>query len=100
MTHFASSTALSWYWLWHPLAGPGYQFWSGIASDIGEVTLIGGLIAIYRSKNCHAHRCWRIGKHHVDGTPYVVCKRHHPDVPDKPTADRIARAHMKAKERT
>jgi hypothetical protein len=82
MLHVASTTALTWYWLWHPLQGPGYQFWSGIASDIGEVTLIGGGIALYRKHNCGAPRCWRIGKHPTADGLHELCAKHHPDLPD------------------
>ena len=75
----ASQTALNFYWLWHPLIGPGYQFWSGIASDLGEVTLIGGLIVAYRKIECHQTGCHRIGKF-VHGH-FKLCKIHHPHVP-------------------
>jgi hypothetical protein len=78
----ASATALTWYWLWHPLIGVGYQFWSGIASDIGEVTLIGGMIAIYRKHNCGAPRCLRLGKHPTADGLHHLCAKHHPDLPD------------------
>lgn len=78
----ASSTALTFYWLWHPLIGPGYQFWSGIGSDIGQITLVGGLIAMYRKHNCGAPRCLRIGKHPTADGLHHLCRRHHPDLPD------------------
>jgi hypothetical protein len=32
----------------------------------------------------------------VLGTPFKACKRHHPTVPDKVTADHIADAHQEA----
>jgi len=60
-------------------SGPYYGFFSGFGSDIGEVAIIGGLVAIVRKHNCHVHNCWRIGRHPVEGTPYVVCRRHHPE---------------------
>ena len=64
-----------------------YNFWSGIGSDLGEATLISAVgIGVYtgvRRVNCHTKGCWRIGKHRLDGTPYVLCRHHHPDVPSK-----------------
>jgi hypothetical protein len=70
-----------------------YDFWSGFGSDIGEVAIIGAVIGMYRKHNCHVHGCWRVAKHPVEGTPYVVCKKHHPTVPDLVTADHVADAH-------
>ena len=76
MIHFASQTALSWYWLWHPLFGPGYQFYSGVASDISEITLLGGLVAVLKHRNCHQKGCWRLGHNHPEhGFP--TCRRHY-----------------------
>lgn len=72
--------------------GPGYGFFSGVGSDIGEVAIIGGLVSIYRKHNCHVDGCWRVAKHPVEGTPYVVCKKHHPSVPDVVTAEHVAEA--------
>lgn len=37
----------------HVLSGKGYQFWSGIGSDIGEIALIGALIAFWGKHNSH-----------------------------------------------
>lgn len=81
MIHAASTTALSWYWLWHPLAGPGYQFWSGIASDLGEVTLIAGALALLKHLNCDSPRCWRYGPHRTADGQHKLCRHHHPDLP-------------------
>lgn len=79
-------------------SGHAYAFWSGIGSDIGELTIIGGLIAIYRKHNCHARGCWRVGRLQVEGTPYVVCHRHHPthEGNRKASVDTINRAHADA----
>ena len=93
--------------VWHGLAvffgltnpaGHAYAFWSGIGSDIGELTIIGGMIAIYRKHNCHVRGCWRIGRLSVKGTPYVVCHRHHPahQGTRKATVETIAAAHAAA----
>jgi hypothetical protein len=71
-------------WLLHWLAvhtgtvnepGPYYGFWSGFGSDLGEVALLGAVLGAYRKHNCHEPRCWRMGRHIVDGTPW--CNRHH-----------------------
>ncbi len=62
-----------------------YNFWSGIGSDLGEATLISAVgIGVYtglRKVNCHTKGCWRIGKHPLSGTPYILCRHHHPHVP-------------------
>jgi hypothetical protein len=63
-----------------------YNFWSGFGSDLGEATLISAVwVGVYtgvRKVNCHTKSCWRIGHHPLDGTPYVLCRHHHPDVPN------------------
>jgi hypothetical protein len=58
--------------------GPYYGFWSGFGSDIGEATLVVGVVAVWRHHNCHVKGCARLGRH-VEGTPYVACPKHHPD---------------------
>jgi hypothetical protein len=64
-----------------------YNFWSGFGSDLGEATLISAVgIGVYtgaRKVNCHTKGCWRIGHHALDGTPYILCKKHHPLVPTR-----------------
>ncbi len=63
-----------------------YNFWSGFGSDLGEATLISAVcVGVYtgmRKVNCHTKGCWRIGHHALEGTPYILCKHHHPDVPN------------------
>lgn len=70
------------HWFWHPLNGQGYQFWSGIASDAGELTLITGiamlLATFWRHHNCHVHRCPRLSWHPHPAHGHPVCRRHHP----------------------
>lgn len=64
----------------HPWNGIGYNIWSGLGSDLGEIAIVGGVIAWYRKHNCHVHRCPRLSWHpREDGHP--VCRRHHPDHP-------------------
>lgn len=53
------------------------QHWSGIA---GNLTIFTGLIIWYWHHSCHADRCYRIGLHKVNGTPYTVCRKHHPEM--------------------
>jgi hypothetical protein len=87
---------LNWLGYWTGIgneAGHGYAFWSGIGSDLGEVAIIGGLVGIYRQHNCHVDGCARLGRHSVDGTPYIVCRKHHPDIPERVTAEHVAAAH-------
>ena len=69
-------------WPWHD--PDGYNFISGPLADI---TLLGAGYAILRRHNCHARGCWRIGRHQVLGTTYVVCRKHHPE--ETPTAEHI-----------
>jgi hypothetical protein len=91
-------------WLVHILgidneAGRWYAFWSGAGSDIGEVAILGGMVAFWRRHSCHVDSprfCWRPGTHQVVGTPYRTCKKHHPAVPERVTADHIASAHADA----
>ncbi len=73
-----------------PLHGDGYQFWSGIGSDVFLVT---GISLGLRHVNCHVKGCWRWG-HLVHGTSYRACNKHHPMRPSdgKITAEHIAQA--------
>jgi len=87
-------------------AGPDryYNFWSGIGSDLGEATLISAVgVGVYtgvRKVNCHTKGCWRIGHHTLDGTPYILCKHHHPHVPSKgATHEHILEQHRRHEDR-
>lgn len=75
-------------WFWHPLEGRGYQAWSGIVSDLGEITIVGVAFSmaamVYHRFNCHADRCWRLAWHVHDGSGHPVCRHHHPDGDDEP----------------
>lgn len=80
-----------------------YNFWSGFGSDLGEATLISAVgIGVYtgaRKVNCHTKGCWRIGHHPLDGTPYILCRHHHPDVPTQGAShEHILEQHRKYKE--
>ena len=69
-------------------AGPDvyYNFWSGFGSDLGEFTLVAAVcVGVYtgvRKVNCHTKGCWRVGKHPLEGTPFMLCAHHHPHVPN------------------
>lgn len=85
--------AASSFWLhdlWHPLTGRGYQFWSGIAGELG---ILGAALTIVRAHNCHVPWCLRIARHPVEGSPYRVCRKHHPSVPDELTVSDVQAAH-------
>jgi hypothetical protein len=65
-------------WMFDPLHGDGYQFWSGIGSD---VFLLAPFAVFYRRHNCHVDGCWRIQfKPHPDKPGHVVCRKHHREV--------------------
>ena len=77
--------ALAWlvgWWAWNPMHGAGYQFWSGIGSDLGELTIVAAIatpaIMFYRRNNCHVKRCWRLQWHRHPETGHPVCHHHHP----------------------
>lgn len=65
------------HWLYFHFVGSQawVNFWGGIASDVGEITLIGAVIGMWHKHVCHDAHCWRIGRHVVDGTPW--CNKHH-----------------------
>ena len=77
-----------------------YNFWSGFGADLGEATLISAVgIGVYtgvRKVNCHTKGCWRIGHHTLEGTPYILCRHHHPSVPNGGAShEHIMAAHRK-----
>lgn len=88
----------SWLYSWTGVGpqanGWCYSFWSGFGSCL---TYIGIVVAGWRHLNCHAKGCWRVGRHTVDGTPFKVCRRHHPAIPNKgATVEEIHQAHREA----
>ena len=77
-------------------SGAWYLFWSGI---VGDLALFGAIGVLYRKLNCHAKGCWRVGLHHVDGTPYITCRKHHPTVPTgRVSVEHIHHAHRTARQ--
>lgn len=76
--------------------GRWYAFWSGFGSDVGELALLGTMVAFWRKHTCHVESprfCWRWGAHPVEGTPYKTCAKHHPEIRAKITHDEIREAH-------
>lgn len=88
-------------WLAHVLgldnaSGMAYLTWSGVGSDIGEFALLGGAFALYKRHTCHVNSprfCWRPGVHLVGTTGFRTCRKHHPTIPDRISAEHIAAAH-------
>lgn len=70
-----------------------YNWWSGFW---GGMSLFGMFVVAYRKLNCHVDGCRRIGVHRVAGTPFIVCRVHHPEVPDKITHEHIIKVHKDA----
>lgn len=89
------------HWLAHILgldngSGPIYLAWSGPGSDLGELAIVGSLVAVYKRHTCHVDSprfCWHPGTHLVPGTAFKTCARHHPTVPNRVSAAHIAEAH-------
>jgi hypothetical protein len=84
------------FWLhsiWHPLHHAGYQFWSGIGSDLGELTLITTMVAlfatVYRHLECHKTGCHRLGR--FQHGHWRLCRIHHPHIP---TSGAITQEHV------
>lgn len=96
IAHFFTSL---WWWIevrTGTVNEPGayYGFFSGFGSDLGEVTLLAGVVAVYRHHNCHTKGCWRLAKHEVAGTPYKVCRHCHPTIPKRaPTLNELHELH-------
>lgn len=94
-----------WHHLLHVLgvdnvSGPWYGFWSGFGSDLGEVTIITGLLAVYKKHNCHVAWCWRVGRHpftdEATGAEYLLCRKHHPGTLSRPpSAEAIDAIHAR-----
>ena len=77
------------------MGGRWSLFWGGIGSCLSEFAILG---IVWHKLNCHAKGCYRIGLHHVEGTPYITCRKHHPvHAGSAPaTAEEIAAAHARA----
>jgi hypothetical protein len=76
-----------------------YNLWSGSVSDIGEITLVGGAIALLKHANCDAPRCLRYGPHRTADGHHKLCRQHHPDLPShRLSLKEIHERHRKAKD--
>lgn len=82
----AAICLLAWYWPhvrdeWFVLtgardeAGGYYGLWSGFGGALPDVLIFSAMAGWYWQRTCHVPRCWRLGRHHVDGSPW--CSRHH-----------------------
>ena len=67
--------------MWHGLAywlgltnasGVPYLAWSGF---VGDLSLVGGIVVIYRHHNCEIVGCHRLG--HMRSTGHLHCRHHH-----------------------
>ena len=75
-------------WLWIEIhtgiarggPDPYYNAFSGVLSDIGEVTLLTGMIVGLRHINCRERGCYRLG-HVVPESGVRACHKHHPTDP-------------------
>jgi len=67
--------------------GSHYLFWSGSGSNLGYLSLAGGLLIYYRKNNCKRSWCPFLGVHQFtdpeDGVSRLLCWMHHPDVKHK-----------------
>src|SRR6267378_3422838 len=82
-----------------PGVAPGSAFFGGIGSDLSELSLLGGMLAVYRKHACQTAWCFRLGHHDLtdeaSGITYKLCRRHdlrHPGS-SAPTRRHIARIH-------
>ena len=71
-------------------------WWGGFFSCL---PLFGVFAVVWRRMECHAPGCHRIGLHRTADGLYVLCRKHHPDVPDKLTLEAIHQSHAAAKAR-
>lgn len=71
------------HWFWHPLNGNGYQWWSGIGSDLGELSILAAIVTtavmFWRKHECHVDGCHRPAFHPHPDHAHPVCRRHHPE---------------------
>ena len=80
-----------------PLHSDGYNFWSGIGSDFGEVTILIAVLAWWKHHNCQVKGCWRIHVRTPTEAGHFVCKRHHPaHEGDRLSVEHIVACHNEA----
>ncbi len=84
-----------------PLHGDGYNFWSGVGSDFGELTIVVAILAWWRHRNCQVKRCWRIHLTQPTDAGHYVCKHHHPaHESDSLSAEYVQAAHEAARDKS
>lgn len=90
-------------WLFHPLGNCvvgtpaervrclSLNFYSGIGSDLGELTLVGSCFAalgmMWHHLECHEDGCRRPGKYRL-ASGARACRRHHPLLDERDEAER------------
>lgn len=79
--------------LWWDITSTTNAFYGVVSGWLGDVGLASGIILYYRHKNCHVKGCPWLGKHPVAGGKYVVCGRHHPEIPEHITHYDVVKAH-------
>lgn len=77
-------------------AGWVYGLWSGFGGALPDIMIVTAACGWWWARTCHVHRCWRIGRHPVEGTPYRACRRHHPSG-GKLTHGQLLDAHRRAR---
>ena len=87
-------------WLIHILglndpSGYWYLWWSGFGANFQEFAMAGAVVLYYRKHNCHVKPCWRLGRHSIEGTAYVVCRKHHPE--DHLTMEHVLKRYREVK---
>jgi hypothetical protein len=92
------------HWLWYHAGlssgnSPWYLFPSGWGSILLAVGFLTTPIVLWRKHKCEVHKCWRLGRHGVEGTRFTVCRRHLPSGHGRITHEHITDAwnkHRKA----
>ena len=74
--------------------GAWYGFWSGFGGAMPDVMILVALCGWWWHHTCHVSRCWRAGRHPVEGTAYRTCRRHHP-ARGKVTPEQVLDAHRR-----
>lgn len=93
---------VAWWWFLHASgsdnsAGPEYGFWSGFGSVWVQPPLLIAGALLYWHHTCHIGRCLRLSKHEyeMDGVTQKLCRKHHPKVNGKLTAQQVIDHHAR-----
>jgi hypothetical protein len=71
---------------------PPLVFSDSLLEVLALLSLLSLAVGACRKVNCHEPWCWRIGRHPVDGTPYIACHKHHPGL----RGSKVQRGHIDA----